>query len=194
LTFAGGDKLDVVSPNNLVEVNIRCTEPEEAERFDSYRAAYREARARALRIGAAVEIYFDGEGSFRLFRTDPLPLPPPPPTFERVFVVETPVVFKVELKRNRERQTVAAEVHCNDNRANVGLQDHGETLVFITEEFPDDDVSTGNAREAVVDAVAWIRAEHNFDFEIEDPFNVAREEDEPPADILTDDRRVEDRD
>lgn len=195
LSFADGDKLEVVSPNNLVEVKIRCTEPEEAERFDSYRAAYSEARRRALNSGAPVEIYFDGEGSFRLFRTDPLPLPPPAPSFERVAVVETPVLFTIEFdKHNADAGQTRVEVHCNDRRANVGLDGHGETLVYYSEAFP---AGAEGEREAVRDAVSWIHSEHGqLDVEIQAPFDLTDLLEDVPFDDgdRTDDRPLRDRD
>jgi hypothetical protein len=194
LTMRGDDKLHFTSTEGLISYAFECYEPEESERFFSFVLARREARRRALNAGAPVEIYFDGEG-FRLYRTRPLPVPPPAPDFEHVATVEVPVLFRITTTRIGVHSTIDApegyhfaEVFCDDERANPDLQRHGNSEVFRSEPWP-------TPEEAVRAAANFIRSEFAaLDAVIEAPFPLEDLSDEPPADDLTDDRRIEDRD
>lgn len=157
LTFGDGDHLKAVSPDNLSEVVIRCQAPELPARFDSFALARRQARRDALSLGSPVEIYFDGEGSFRLYATTPLPVPPPPADFELIQTVEVPVLFKIQTVRDPEEIHApagwfVAEVLCDDERANPDLQSHGNSEIYRTAAFP-------VATEAATAAAHFIRSE-----------------------------------
>ena len=176
LTFRGDDKLHVVSPDNFCEVNIRCTEPEESERFDSFRRARHVARERALSSGSPVEIYFDGEGSFRLYRVEPLPVPPPASSFELVATVEVPVPFKIQTVQLGAGASAGpenyfvAEVHSDDSRANPGLQEHGNSELFLTEPF-EREVDAARA------AAEWVHSEFpTLDADIQSVFDLESED------------------
>lgn len=194
LTMRGGDKLEFHSVEGLVSYYFECFEPEESDRFHSFELARREARRRSVNAGSEWEIYFDGE-RFRLYSVKPLPVPPPPDDFELVARVEVPVVFRIEFDpRNADAGQTRVEVHCNDNRANPGLQDHGETLVYYSDAFP---AGTEGEREAVRDAVSWIHSEHGkLDVEVQAPFDLSDVLEDLPFDDgnVVDDRRIEDRD
>jgi hypothetical protein len=198
LTMRGDDKLHFTSSEGLVSYDFECFEPEESDRFCSFVLARREARRRAINSGAPVEIYFDGENAFRLYRTNPFPVPAPPADFEHVATVEAPVVFRIMLDRQQAGEgRVSAEVHCDDLRANSDLQkrfDSDEverTLIFYADSAPDNEAGI---RETVEHAAAWIRSEFpTLDAEIEAPISLEEDAD-VPADFVTDDRRVEDRD
>lgn len=177
LTMRRGDSFEFVSVEGLITYRFECYEPEESDRFASFLLAKREARRRALNSGSPVEIYFDGE-DFRLYRTNPLPLPPPAPDFERILTVEVPVLFRIQTQRVGVHSTIdapegwsVAEVFCDDERANPDLQQHGNSDIFRTQPF-----QTPEA--AALEAAEWIRAEFEgkFDFEIESPFDVEPED------------------
>lgn len=193
LEMRDGDKLAFVSVEGLVSYHFACYEPEPEDAFDSFALARREARRRSLQVGP-VEIYFDAR-RFRLYPADPNRIPQPPADFEHVATVEPPVVFRVELDRSPDagEGKVAAEVLCDDVRGNPDLlnrpdEPDGRPLIFYSDTF-----DAAHERAAVREAVEWIRREFpKLDFEIQAPFEI--DEDEPPADYVTDDRRPEDRD
>lgn len=177
LTMRGDDSLKLVSADDCADVQIKCTEPEEAERFDSFTLARREARARALRTGSNQEVRFDGS-RFRVYSDQCFP--PAPIDFERVTTVEPPVVFRIQASTIGPHSTVdgpqrwsVAEVFCDDSRANPDLQAHGESLIYGTKPF-----QTPEA--AALDAAEWIRAEFpTLDAEIQSPFDVEDDGDIP---------------